>query len=254
MSFFAPNLFKDQVAIVTGGTAGIGKAIAVQLACHGAKVAILGTNQERGEQVVEEIRQLTQEDRGQFYRVDVASYKEVHEAIELILQTFGTVHLLVNNAGITRDQLLMKMSEEDWDNVLNTNVKSCYNICHALVRSMMKARTGVILNISSVIGLTGNIGQANYAASKAAMIAFSKSLAKELAPRNIRVNCLCPGFIETGMTAGMTEVQQEAILEKIPLKCMGSPHDIANAALFLLSALAKYITGQAIVVDGGMVI
>ncbi len=248
------DLLKGQHAIVTGGTAGIGKAIAISLAAHGAQVAVFGTNIERGAQVVAEIKQLTQEDRAQFYQVDITKTAEVDAAIGKTLQAFGSVQILVNNAGITRDQLLLKMSEEDWDNVIDTNVKSCYNTCHALVRPMMKARNGVIINMSSVIGLTGNIGQANYAASKAAIIGLTKALAKELASRSIRVNCICPGFIETAMTDAMTAEQKEATLSKIPLARMGTAADIANAVLFLVSPLASYITGQIMVVDGGMVI
>jgi 3-oxoacyl-[acyl-carrier protein] reductase len=165
----------------------------------------------------------------------------------------GQVDILVNNAGITKDQLLLKMTEDDWDTVMDINVKSCYNTCKALARSFIKARKGRIINMSSVIGLTGNAGQANYAASKAAIIGLTKSLAKELASRNILVNCIAPGFIETPMTDAMTEAQKTATLEKIPLNRMGSPVDIANTALFLASSWSNYITGQVMTVDGGMV-
>ncbi len=243
------NLLKDQVAIVTGATAGIGKAIAIKLAQEGAKVAVIGTNAERGAEVVAEIG----EDKAAFFKVDVASYAEAGAAVNAILTQFGRVDILVNNAGITRDQLLMKMTEEDWDKVMEVNVKSCYNFCQTLVRPMMKARRGKIINISSVIGLTGNAGQVNYAASKAAIIGFTKALAKEVASRNIHVNCVAPGFIETKMTGVLNEEQKKGILQSIPLGRMGTPEDIANMVAFLASPLADYVTGQVIAVDGGMV-
>lgn len=246
------KLLKDQVAIVTGATAGIGRAIAQKYVEQGAKVAVLGTNVERGNAVVQELEKISPGSAA-FFPVNVANTQEVAEVIKKILEKFGKVDILVNNAGITRDQLLMKMTEEDWDNVLEVNVKSCYNFCQALVRTMMKARKGKIINISSVIGLIGNAGQVNYAASKAAMIGFSKALAKELAPRNICVNCIAPGFIETSMTHAMTDDQKKATLDMIPFKRMGAPEDIANAALFIASPLSDYITGQVITVDGGMV-
>ena len=247
------NIFKDQTAIVTGGTAGIGRSIAIALASHGAHVAVLGTNPERGAQVVEEIKQLTNENRATFYPVDISQTPAVDQVIKSILEARGNVEILVNNAGITCDQLLMKMNEEDWDKVIAVNLKSCYNTCHALVRPMMKARKGTIINISSVVALTGNAGQINYTASKAGMIGLTKSAALELAPRNIRVNCICPGFIDTAMTQELTEEQKKAILGKIPLGRMGSPDDIAQMTVFLASPAANYITGQVIVVDGGMV-
>lgn len=248
------NMLDKQTAIITGGNAGIGKAIALKLAAHGARIVIFGTNLERGNQAVEEIRQLTQQENAWFFQVDVSKTAEVDLAIKQVLEKFGTVDILVNNAGITRDQLLMKMPEEDWDMVMDINVKSCYNACRALVRSMMKAKKGVIINISSIVGLTGNIGQVNYAASKAAIIGFTKALAKELASRHIRVNCVCPGFIETAMTDRMTDAQKEALLLKIPLERMGQPAEIGNTVLFLASPLSSYMTGQILTVDGGMVI
>lgn len=245
-------LLKNQTAIVTGGTAGIGRAIALKLAEQGAKVGLLGTNAERGAKVVEEIRSLNGES-ALFLQVDIANTGQVDSAIKQVLEQFKQVDILVNNAGITCDQLIMKMSEEEWDRVMAVNVKSCYNTCHALVRPMMKARKGKIINVSSVVGLTGNPGQVNYAASKAAIIGFTKALALELASRNICVNCIAPGFIETSMTEVMTPAQKEATLAKIPLGKMGQPGDIANAALFLASHLSDYITGQVFTVDGGMV-
>ena len=246
------ELLKDKTAIVTGGTAGIGKTIALKFAEHGARVAIFGTNVERGRQVVEEITQRAGKDKAIFLPVDVANTAEVTQALQEVLQAFEKVDILINNAGITRDQLLMKMSESDWDDVMAINAKSCYNTCHALVRPMMKAKQGKIINMSSVVGLTGNAGQANYAASKAAIIGFSKALAKELAGRNICVNCIAPGFIETPMTDKMTEDQKENVLSQKPFKRIGTTEDIANAALFLASPMSNYITGQVIAIDGGL--
>ncbi|NGX42266.1 MAG: 3-oxoacyl-[acyl-carrier-protein] reductase FabG [Chlamydiae bacterium] len=249
------KLLQDQTAIVTGGTAGIGKAIAIKFAEHGARVAIFGTNVERGNQVVEEISKLTGEPNGAiFFQVDVANNGAISEAIEKVLKEFDKVDILVNNAGITRDKLLIKMSESDWDDVMAINAKSCYNTCHALVRQMMKARRGKIVNMSSVVGLTGNTGQTNYAASKAAIIGFTKALAKELAGRNICVNCIAPGFVETAMTEEMSQEQKNKTLSQIPVGRMGTTEDIANAALFLASDLSAYITGHVIRVDGGMAI
>lgn len=243
----------DQVAVVTGGTAGIGRSIALKLAEEGANVAIFGTHEQRGLVVVEEIRQITNRESAQFYKVDVSQTVAVEDSIKKVLDSFGQIDILVNNAGITADQLLMKMSEEDWDRVLDINLKSCYNTCRAVVRSMMKARKGRIVNVGSVVGLMGNAGQTNYAASKAGMIGFTKALAKELAPRNIMVNCVAPGFIRTAMTDKLNESQKEAILKEIPLARLGEPIEIANAVWFLASSLADYITGQVLAVDGGMV-
>lgn len=247
------GLLQNQTAIVTGGTAGIGKAIALKFAEAGAKVAIMGTNAERGAEVVEEIRALSGGDNAIFLQVDIGSTAQVDAAIKKVLEQFQQVDILVNNAGITCDQLIMKMTEEEWDRVMTVNVKSCYNTAHALVRPMMRARKGKIINVSSVVGLTGNPGQVNYAASKAAIIGFTKALALELASRSICVNCIAPGFIETNMTEVMTDSQKEATLAKIPLGKMGKPEDIANTALFLASNLSDYITGQVFTVDGGMV-
>lgn len=234
-----------QTAIVTGGTAGIGKAIALKLASEGARVAIFGTNEERGQEVASQLSD------GLFLKVDVSNTQEVENAVSKVLEAFTSIDILVNNAGVTRDLLLMKMTEEDWDKVMDINIKSCYNTCHALVRPMMKARKGKIINMGSVVGLMGNAGQVNYAASKAAIVGFSKALAKELAPRNICVNCVAPGFIETRMTGEMTEQQKEVTLSQIPLGRIGQPDDISEAVLYL--AQADYVTGQVLVVDGGMV-
>jgi 3-oxoacyl-[acyl-carrier protein] reductase len=247
------DLLKGQTAIVTGGTAGIGKAIALRFAEQGAHVIVIGTNAERGEQVVRDIAAIAPESKSRFVQLNVAKTDEVEAAIKNLLTIYPQVDILVNNAGITRDLLLMKMEEDDWDQVMEVNVKSCYNTCHALVRPMMKARKGKIINMSSVIGLIGNAGQANYAASKAAIIGLTKALAKELAPRNICVNCIAPGFIDTQMTGGLNEAMKESTLAKIPLGRMGRPEEIANVALFLACSLSDYITGQVFAVDGGMV-
>jgi len=239
------QMLKDKTALITGGTAGIGRAIAHTFAKQGAFVVLFGTNAARGEAVVASIGP----ERARFLPVDVSSSAEVKAAIG----TLGTIDILVNNAGIVRDQLLMKMSEEDWDQVLDTNLKSVYNLCQALVRSMMKARRGKVINISSVVGLTGNAGQVNYAASKAGMLGFTKALAKELASRNIQVNAIAPGYIATPMTEGLSEELRAQLLKEIPMGRMGTPEEIADAALFLASDLSNYITGQVLTVDGGMV-
>ncbi|PIS03055.1 MAG: 3-oxoacyl-[acyl-carrier-protein] reductase [Chlamydiae bacterium CG10_big_fil_rev_8_21_14_0_10_42_34] len=250
------QLLKGKTAIITGGTAGIGKAIACLYAQAGADVIIFGTNQSRADQAIEEIQQSrsNSEQKAISFLLDVSKTKEVDEAIASILKDFGKVDILVNNAGITRDGLLMKMSEEDWDLVIDVNLKSVYNTCRALSRPMMKARSGCIINISSVIGLTGNAGQVNYAASKSGMIGLTKSLAKEFASRGIRANCIAPGYIETQMTDALAPAVKEAIIAKVPLARIGQPLDIANAALYLASDLASYVTGQVLTVDGGMVI
>lgn len=250
------QLLKAKKAIITGGTAGIGKEIALVFAKQGADVAVFGTNAERSAQVIEELKavQCYPEQTFEALIVNVSEKKSVEDAVQSLLAKWGRIDILINNAGITRDGLLMKMSEEDWDAVLDVNLKSVYNTCQTLVRPMLKAKTGgKIINISSVVGLTGNSGQTNYAASKSGMIGFTKSLAQELASRNICVNCIAPGFIVTRMTDVLTEPQKEGILKKIPMGRMGSPNDIAQAAVFLASPLSDYITGQVITVDGGMV-
>lgn len=248
------NLLKDKKALVTGGTAGIGKSIALTFAAQGAHVVVFGTNAARGEEVLAELEQarVSPEQKFLIELVNVADTAAVHDTINRILGEWGSIDILVNNAGITRDGLLMRMSEEDWDQVIAVNLKSVYNTCHALARSMIRLKEGgKIINISSVVGLTGNAGQINYAASKAGMIGFTQSLAKELAGRNVCVNCIAPGFIKTPMTDVLTEAQKEGILAQIPLGRLGDPQDIADAVLFL--AKSRYITGQVLTVDGGMV-
>lgn len=243
------HLLNGKTALITGGSSGIGLAIAKKLASQDAEVVIFGTNVTKGEKALQEINDLNPLKIPAFYPVDVSKTDQVEAAIQKIPK----IDILVNCAGITRDGLLMKMSEEDWDVVMSTNAKSCFNTCKSVVRQMIKARAGKILNISSVIGLIGNQGQFNYAASKGAIIALTKALALELAPRNIQVNAIAPGFIETPMTESLTEQQRESILNRIPLGRMGTPEEVADAALFLVSQLANYVTGQVITVDGGMV-
>lgn len=243
------KLLENKIALVTGGSSGIGLAIAKKFAEHGAKVIIFGQNEEKGKKAVLEIG----DGLASFQSVDVSKTDAVEHAIKEILAREGKIDILVNNAGITRDELMMKIKEEDWDLVMDTNAKSCFNTSRALARPMLKARQGKIINVSSVIGLIGNAGQVNYAASKGAIIAMTKAMALEFASRSIQVNCIAPGFVDTQMTGVLTESQKESILAKIPLGRMGFPEEIANAALFLASSLSDYITGQVLTVDGGMV-
>jgi 3-oxoacyl-[acyl-carrier protein] reductase len=249
------QLLKEKVALVTGGTAGIGKEIALAFARQGAHVIIFGTHAERASQVVQMMESLRTcaEQKFESKLVDVSQKSAINGAITEILSQHGRVDILVNNAGITQDGLLMKMEEQDWDRVIAVNLKSVYNTCQALVRPMLKARSGKIINISSIVGLIGNAGQTNYAASKAGMIGFSKSLAKEVASRGICVNCIAPGFIQTPMTDQLTEGQKEVLLKQIPLGRFGQAEEIASVAVFLASPAAAYMTGQVVAVDGGMV-
>ncbi len=244
---------KDKAAVITGGTAGIGRDIALAFAKEGAHVAIFGTNAKRAAEVLELLKKTYPNQKFISKLADVADKKAIDQALQEILVEFGKIDILVNNAGITKDGLLMKMSEEDWDRVIAVNLKSVYNTCQALVRPMLKARSGKIINISSVVGLNGNAGQANYAASKAGMIGFTKSLAKEVASRGICVNCIAPGFIKTPMTDVLTDAQKEGILNQVPMGRLGNPEEIAHAAVFLASDWSNYITGQVLTVDGGMV-
>lgn len=247
------KLLKDQLALVTGGTSGIGYAIAQKLLENGAKVILFAQNLEKGEKAVADLKAQFPESVISFVPVDVSQTSLVESKIKEIVTSHGKIDILINNAGITRDGLLIKMTEEDWDNVLDINAKSCFNTVRAASRSMLKARSGAIINISSVIGLIGNPGQVNYAASKGAVIAMTKAMALEFASRNIRVNCIAPGFIETPMTDLLTQEQKGSILERIPLGKMGKPEEVANAVLFFASPLSSYVTGQVLTVDGGMV-
>lgn len=241
----------NRVALVTGAGRGIGRAIALKFAKAGADVVCVSRTAENAEQAAAEVRGLGQ--KAWAHAVDVADGAAVTAAAEKALTEAGRVDILVNNAGITRDGLLMRMSEADWDAVLDTNLKGAFLFTKALSRSFLKQRSGRIINITSVIGLIGNAGQCNYAASKAALIGFTKSIARELASRGVTCNALAPGFIETDMTGGLTPEMRTEILKKIPLNCLGQPDDIAEAALFLASPAARYVTGQVLTVDGGMV-
>ncbi len=240
-----------QIAVVTGAGRGIGRAIALKYAAAGADVVCVSRTAENSERVAGEIRALGR--RAWAHAVDVSDSLAVAAAGEKILTECGRVDILVNNAGVTRDGLLMRMSEADWDTVLNTNLKGAFLFTKAFARSFIKQRSGRILNVASVIGLIGNAGQCNYAASKAALIGFTKSVARELASRGVTVNALAPGFIETDMTAVLKPETKTELLKQIPLNCLGQPDDIAEAALFLASPAARYITGQVLTVDGGMV-
>jgi 3-oxoacyl-[acyl-carrier protein] reductase len=245
------NLLADQVAVVTGAGRGIGRAIALAFANAGAHVVSVSRTVENSEKVAGEVRSIGR--RAWACAVDVADPKAVAAASERILEDTGRVDILVNNAGVTRDGLLMRMSNEDWDTVLNTNLKGAFSFTKAFTRAFLKQRSGRILNISSIIGLIGNAGQCNYAASKAALIGFTKSAARELGSRGITVNAIAPGFIETDMTAALDDKTRAGLLERIPLNALGKPEDIAQAALFLAGPGGRYVTGQVLTVDGGMV-
>ena len=241
----------NQIAVVTGAGRGIGRAIALKFAAEGADVACVSRTAENAEKVAGEVRALSR--RAWAHALDVAEANAVEAAAEQILAETGRVDILVNNAGVTRDGLLMRMSEADWDTVLDTNLKGAFLITRAFSRAFIKQRSGRIINVASVIGLVGNPGQANYAASKAALIGFTKAVARELASRSITVNALAPGFVETDMTAGLNAELRAGVLKTIPMGRYGQPEDIAEAALFLASPGARYITGQVLTVDGGMV-
>jgi 3-oxoacyl-[acyl-carrier protein] reductase len=244
--------FENQVAVVTGAGRGIGHAIALRFAREGARVASVSRTETNAQKTADEIN-ATRADAAKAYAVDVADQAAVQNAAAQIFEDFGRVDILVNNAGVTRDGLSMRMPLEDWDLVLNTNLKGAFNFAQAVMRPMIKQRSGRIINISSVIGLIGNAGQANYAASKAGLIGLTKSLARELASRGITVNAVAPGLIETDMTGVLSDEVRQAILQKVPLGKLGEPDDIAAAVAYLASADAKYITGQVLTVDGGMV-
>jgi len=240
---------EGKVALVTGGSRGIGRAIAQSLAEGGARVAVVGRNGERAEAAAEE---LPGEGHAGF-ACDVADAGQVSTTLSAVEAAIGPVDILVNNAGITRDNLLLRMSSEEFDEVIGANLKGAFNFTKAVARGMMKRRSGAILNISSVVGLIGNAGQANYAASKAGLHGMTKSVAKELASRGVRCNAIAPGFITTDMTGELSESQIEALLGRIPLGALGAPADVADAARFLVGPGARYITGQVLAVDGGMV-
>lgn len=237
---------------MTGAGRGIGEAIAKRLAAEGARVAVVSRTEANAARTAEAIN-AAHPDTARPYAVDVADFQAVQELADLILRDFGKIDILVNNAGVTRDGLSMRMSSEDWDVVVDTNLKGAFNFIRAIQRPMAKQRSGRIINIASVVGLTGNAGQANYAASKAGLVGLTKSIARELAGRGVTANVVAPGFIETDMTAVLPESIRTAVVEKIPLARFGVPDDIAAAVAFLAGREAGYITGQTLVVDGGMV-
>lgn len=242
---------EGDIALVTGGSRGIGRAAAMALAREGAEVIInYVSNEQKAKETCDEIA--AQGGKASAVKFDVADIDQTKAAIEQILKDKKKISILVNNAGITRDGLMMRYSVEDWDQVLNTNLRSAFVVSQAVIRSMMKERKGSIIHMGSIVGITGNPGQAAYCAAKAGIIGLTKSMAKELASRNIRVNAIAPGFIETDMTHQLTEDQKKAIFDSIPLGRIGTADEVAQAVLFLASQRSSYITGQTIVVDGGM--
>jgi 3-oxoacyl-[acyl-carrier protein] reductase len=243
---------KDKVAIVTGGSRGIGRAVALELAAAGAAVVVnYKGNQAAASEVVQLIEQ--REGRALAIQADVAQPADVERLFKQVVDTFGRLDILVNNAGMTRDTLLLRMKEADFDAVIDTNLRGTYLCTRAALRPMTRARGGRIINITSVVGLIGNAGQSNYAAAKAGLLGFTKSVAREMASRAITVNAVAPGYIDTEMTSGLGDQIKEAILENIPLGRLGTPEDIAGVVCFLASDAAAYITGQTLTVDGGMV-
>ncbi len=244
--------FANQVAIVTGAGRGIGHAIAVRLASEGARVAVVSRTEQNALKTSEEIN-AKYPGLSKAYAVDVAQSAAVKKLVEQVLADFSRVDILVNNAGLTRDGLVMRMTEEDWDVVIDTNLKGAFNFIQAVIRPMLKQRSGQIINIASVAGLMGNAGQANYAASKAGLIGLTKTIAREVASRGITCNAVAPGFITTDMTEVLPDAVKAGVVGQIPLARFGEPGDIANAVAFLASNEAKYITGQTLTVDGGMV-
>lgn len=242
---------EDKIAIVTGASRGIGKAIALKLAQKGANVIVnFAGNSQAAEEVVNKINELGRQ--AYSFKANIANEAEVKEMIDFTLEKFGKIDILVNNAGITKDTILLRMKEDDWDDVMETNLKGTFLCTKAVARPMMKKRSGRIVNISSVVGFTGNLGQGNYTAAKAGMIGFTKTVAKELASRGITVNAVAPGFIQTDMTDSLSDDIKQSIFEQIPMGKLGNVDDIAEAVLFLVSDGANYITGQTIHVNGGM--
>ncbi|MCQ2352033.1 MAG: 3-oxoacyl-[acyl-carrier-protein] reductase [Victivallaceae bacterium] len=241
---------ENKVALVTGSTRGIGRAICQRLAEEGAAVAVVGRSPETVEKIAQELRDAGFNARG--YAADVAKSEDAKATVAKVVADFGRLDILVNNAGITKDNLMLRMSEEEWDAVMNVNLKGTFNFTQAAVRPMMKQRSGKIVNLASVVGRMGNVGQANYAASKAGVIALTKTTAKEFASRNIQCNAVAPGFVMTDMTAALSDDVRAMFLKVIPAGRAGSPEDIAGVVAFLASGDADYVTGQVINIDGGM--
>lgn len=239
-----------KVALITGAAQGIGKAVALLLARNGADIVASDVNLERAEETAKEIEAIGR--RAMAIRVDVANLVNVEQMVEAILEQFGQIDILINNAGITRDKLILRMTEEDWDAVLNVNLKGTFNCTKAVIRHMSKQKSGKIVNIASVVGEMGNAGQANYSASKAGVIGFTKTIAREFAQRGINVNAIAPGYIETPMTQALPEKVKEELKRMIPMERLGRPEDVAEAALFLVSEASSYITGQVLNVNGGI--
>ncbi len=245
------QLLQNKVALITGATRGIGRGIALSFAQNGANIAFTYVSSEEKAHALEaELKNLGVKAKG--YKSDAGNFKAADELVNAVVEEFGTIDVLVNNAGVTRDTLLMRMSEQQWDEVMNANLKSVFNLTKAIQRPMLKAKKGSIINMSSVVGVKGNAGQSNYAASKAGIIGFTKSVALELGSRNIRCNAIAPGFIETEMTAALDEKKVQQWRDSIPLKRGGTSEDVANLTLFLASDMSAYITGQCINVCGGM--
>ncbi|RED99838.1 3-oxoacyl-[acyl-carrier-protein] reductase [Marinoscillum furvescens] len=245
------KLLEGKTALITGASKGIGRAIALKYAENGANVAFTYLSSvEKGEALVKELEAFGIQAKG--YRSDASDFQAAQDLISGVVADFGGLDVLINNAGITRDNLLLRMSEEHWDEIMNVNLKSCFNTVKAAARTFMKAKTGSIINMSSVVGVKGNAGQANYAASKAGIVGFTKSVALELGSRGVRSNVIAPGFIETEMTDALDEKTVQSWRDAIPLKRGGQPEDVANACVFLGSDMSAYITGQVIQVDGGM--
>ncbi len=245
------KLLEGKVALVTGGSRGIGHAIAIKLAEQGANIAFTyHSSSERAAKVEDELKAIGVEAKG--YQSNAASFSAAEQLISDVVENFGGIHVVVNNAGITRDNLILRMTEEQWDEVITTNLKSAFNICKHVTKTMMKQREGSIINISSIVGLTGNAGQTNYAASKAGMIGFTKAFAKELSSRNVRCNAIAPGFIETEMTDKLDDKVKTEFASRIPLGRYAKPEEVADVVLFLASKMSSYVTGQTISVCGGL--